>query len=83
MPRDIPKMSRTKSCDFRTRFRAIYSASNTRKYLLKISRLTIVFFFLKNIEANTGRITHPGKLELVARSTSEEFILEIPKQFQG
>ena len=81
MPRDIPKMSRTKSCDFRTRFRAIYSASNTRKYLLKISRLTIVFF-LKNIEANTGRITHPGKLELVARSTSEEFILKIPKQFE-
>ena len=40
------------------------------------------FFFLKNIEANTGRITHPGKLELVARSTSEEFILKIPKQFE-
>ena len=73
-------MSRTKSCDFRIRFRAIYSASNTRKYLLKNSPIG---FCLKNIEANTGGITHPGKLELVARSTSEEFILEIPKQFQG
>ena len=82
MLRDIPKMSRTKSCDFRTRFRAIYNASNTRKYLLKNSPINNRFF-KKNIEANTEGITHPGKLELVARSTSEEFILEIPKQFQG
>ena len=49
---------------------------------LRIARFAIGFC-LKNIEANTGGITHPGKLELVARSTSEEFILEIPKQFQG
>ena len=48
----------------------------------RIARLTIGFC-LKNIEANTGGITRPGKLELVACSISEEFIFEIPKQFQG
>ena len=39
LPRDILKMSRIKSFDIRTRFGAIYSASKTKKYLLKNSMI--------------------------------------------
>ena len=35
LPRDILKMSMNKSFYFRARFRAIYSTSKTKKYLLK------------------------------------------------
>ena len=38
LPRDILKMSRNKSFNFRARFGAIYSASKTKKYLLKNTR---------------------------------------------
>ena len=37
--RDISKMSRNKSFDFRARFRAIYSASKTNEYLLNNSTI--------------------------------------------
>ena len=37
--RDISKMSRNKSFDFRARFGAIYSASKTKKYLLNNSTI--------------------------------------------
>ena len=39
MPTDILKMSRNKSFDVRAKFRAIYSASKTEKYLLKNSMI--------------------------------------------
>ena len=39
LTRDILKMSRNKSFNFRARFGAIYSASKTKKYLLKNSTL--------------------------------------------
>ena len=35
LPRDILEMSRNKSLDVRAMFGAIYSASKTKKYLLK------------------------------------------------
>ena len=52
LPRDILKMSRNKSFNFRARFGAIYSASKTKKYLLKNSTLgnQLLFSFLANIE---------------------------------
>ena len=37
--RDISKMSRNESFDFRARFGAIYSASKTKKYLLNNSTI--------------------------------------------
>ena len=39
LPRDIFKMSRNKSFYFRARFGAVYSASKTKKYLLKNSKI--------------------------------------------
>ena len=39
LPRDILKMSKSKSFDVRARFEAIYSASKTEKYLLKNSTI--------------------------------------------
>ena len=39
LPRDILKMLRNKSFNFRARFGAIYSASKTKKYLLKNSTI--------------------------------------------
>ena len=52
LPRDILKMSRNKSFNFRARFGAIYSASKTKKYLLKNSTLgnQLLFSELANIE---------------------------------
>ena len=52
LPRDIFKMSRNKSFNFRARFGAIYSASKTRKYLLKNSTLgnQLLFSELANVE---------------------------------
>ena len=46
------KMLRTKSFDFRARFGAIYSASETKKYLLKNSTKgnRLLFSELANIE---------------------------------
>ena len=45
-------MSRKKSFDFRARFEAIYSASETKKYLLKNSTIgnRLLFSELANIE---------------------------------
>ena len=39
LPRDILKMLRNKSFNIRARFGAIYSASKTKKYLLKNSTI--------------------------------------------
>ena len=39
LPRDILKMSRNESFNFRARFGATYSASKTKKYLLKKSTI--------------------------------------------
>ena len=39
MPRDISKMSRNKSFYFRARFGVIYSAFETKQYLLKNSTI--------------------------------------------
>ena len=39
LPRDILKLSKNKSFYFRARFGAIYSASKTKKYLLKNSTI--------------------------------------------
>ena len=39
LPRDILKMSRNKSFNIKARFGAIYSASKTKKYLLKNSTI--------------------------------------------
>ena len=52
LPRDIFKMSRNKSFDVRARFGAIYSASKTKKYLLKNSTIgnRLLFSELANIE---------------------------------
>ena len=52
LPRDILKMSRNKSFSFRARFGAIYSASKTKKYLLKNSTIgnRLLFSELANIE---------------------------------
>ena len=52
LPRDIFKMSRNKSFNFRARFGAIYSASKTKKYLLKNTTLgnRLLFSELANIE---------------------------------
>ena len=52
LPRDILKMSRNKSFNFRTRFAATYSASKTKKYLLENSTLRnrLLFSELANIE---------------------------------
>ena len=52
LPRDILKMLRNKSFNFRARFGAIYSASKTKKYLLKNSTLGnwLLFSELANIE---------------------------------
>ena len=52
LPRDILKMSRNKSFNFRARFGAIYSASKTKKYLLKNSTLgnQLLFSELANVE---------------------------------
>ena len=51
LPRDILKMSRNKSFNFRARFEAISSASKTKKYLLKNSTLgnRLLFSELANI----------------------------------
>ena len=51
-PLDILKMSRNKSFDVRARFGAIYSASKTKKYLLKNSTIgnQLLFSFLANTE---------------------------------
>ena len=50
--RDILKMSKNKSSYFRARFGAIYSASKTKKYLLKNSTIgnRLLFSELANIE---------------------------------
>ena len=52
LPRDILKMSRKKSFDVRARFGAIYSASKTKKYLLKNSTIgnRLLFSELASIE---------------------------------
>ena len=52
LPRDILKMSRNKSFNFRARFGAIYSASKTKKYLSKNSTLAnrLLFSELANTE---------------------------------
>ena len=52
LPMDILKMSRNKSFYFRARFGAIYSASKTKKYLLKNSTIgnRLLFSELANIE---------------------------------
>ena len=52
LPRDILKMSRNKSLDLRARFGAIYSASKTKKYLLKNSTIgnRLLFSELANVE---------------------------------
>ena len=52
LPRDILRMSRNKSFNIRARFGAIYSASKTKKYLLKNSTLgnQLLFSELANIE---------------------------------
>ena len=50
--REILKMSRNKSFDVRARFGVIYSASKTKKYLLKNSTISnqLLFEELENIE---------------------------------
>ena len=50
--KDILKMSRNKSFNFRARFGAIYSVSKAKKYLLKNSTLgnRLLFSELANIE---------------------------------
>ena len=45
LPRDIFKMSRNKSFNFRARFGAIYSVSKAKKYLLKNSTIGDWLFF--------------------------------------
>ena len=52
LTRDTKKMSRKKSFDFRARFGAIYSASKTKKFLLKNSIIgnRLLFSELANIE---------------------------------
>ena len=52
LPRDILKMLRNKSFNIRARFGAIYSASKTKKYLLKNSTIgnRILLSELANIE---------------------------------
>ena len=52
LPREILKMSRNKSFDVRARFGVIYSASKTKKYLLKNSTISnqLLFQELENIE---------------------------------
>ena len=52
LPRDILKMSRNKSFNIRARFGAIYSASKTKKYLLKNSTIgnRLLLSELANIE---------------------------------
>ena len=52
LPRDILKLSKNKSFYFRARFGAIYSASKTKKYLLKNSTIgnRLLFSELANIE---------------------------------
>ena len=66
LPRDILKMSWKKSFDVRARFGAIYSASKTKKYLLKNSTIgtQLLFSELANIEI----ICVSRKLEVVAPS---------------
>ena len=65
--RDILKMSWNKSFEVRARFGAIYSASKTKKYLLKNSTIgnQLLFSELANIEI----ICMSRKFELVAPST--------------
>ena len=52
LPRDILEMSRNKSLDVRAMFGAIYSASKTKKYLLKNTTIgnQLLFSFLANTE---------------------------------
>ena len=52
LPRDILKLSKNKSFYFRARFGAIYSASKTKKYLLKNSTIgnRLLFSELANTE---------------------------------
>ena len=52
LPRDILKLSKNKSFYFRARFGAIYSASKTKKYLLKNSTIgnRLLFEELANVE---------------------------------
>ena len=52
LPRDILKLSTNKSFNFIARFGAIYSASKTKKYLLKNSTIgtQLLVSFLANIE---------------------------------
>ena len=45
LPRDILKLSKNKSFYFRAKFGAIYSASKTKKYLLKNSTIGNRFLF--------------------------------------
>ena len=52
LPRDILKLSKNKLFYFRARFGAIYSASKTKKYLLKNSTIgnRLLFQELANVE---------------------------------
>ena len=60
-------MSRNKSFDVRARFGAIYSASKTKKYLLKNSTIgnQLLFSFLANIEFTCPKIQTGGSFYLI------------------
>ena len=60
-------MSRNKSFDVRARFGAIYSASKTKKYLLKNTTIgnQLFFSFLANTEFNCPKIRTGGSFYMI------------------
>ena len=67
-------MSRNKSFDFRARFGEIYSASKTKKYLLKNSTIgNRVFKFVLRNRKHWNYFSRT--FEMVAGSTSEQISL--------
>ena len=63
-------MLKNKSFDFRAKYGAIYSASETKEYVLQISRLTIGFRL--RIGKHWNHL--PRKFEVVARFNSAKYI---------
>ena len=71
-------MSRNKSFDVRARFGAIYSASKTKKYLLKNSMIgyQLLFSFLANIEFSS-----PENSNLRLLLPGNHLFLKFPNNF--
>ena len=73
-------MLSNESFGVKVRFGAIYSASKTKDYFLKNKMIAIGLCRLSEL-GNTG-ITWPENSNWwLARSTSEQFVFEIPKKF--